>query len=157
MGHIHVARHVDAPIERVFDFAADTSHTPEWASWITDLSVDRLSGVGQHFDGTGRLLGRDMTIEGVVAEYERPRLVTMEGTTSLGSTWRWRTEFVASGPCSVHPEPCTELVVDYDYETSGALNAVFDKVIIERTFERQFHDGCATFADLVTARIPQRV
>ncbi len=71
-----------------------------------------------------------------------------EGTTSLGGTWKWRTTFTPVGAG-------TSTDLTYDYQAPGKLTAVFDRLLIERTVERQFRDATETFRDLAMATVPQ--
>ena len=123
----------------------------EWATWITEVKEgDKLTAVGQRFIATGRLLGRDMDVDGTLTDFEPLRVVTLEGTTSLGGTWKWRTAFTSVGAG-------TSTDLTYDYQAPGKLTAVFDRLLIERTVERQFRDAAETFRDLVMAMVPQPV
>jgi hypothetical protein len=109
---------------------------------------DSLATVGQRFAAKGHLLGRAMDIEGELTEFDPPRLTRLEGTTSLGSKWTWRTRFTASGTG-------TDIDVDYDYEISGLLAGVFDRLVIERTVERNFRTAADTFADIIQTEVLQ--
>jgi uncharacterized membrane protein len=151
MGHTHIQQHIDAPIDHVWEIACDATKTIDWATWFTSFEpTDRLAAVGQQFHGTGRILGRDMEFEGRITEFESRSLIAMEGTQSLGHTWTWRNEFRPSGGG-------TDLDLTYDYDTPGALLTLFDKVLVERAIDRNFHSSVETFHDLVVAKVPQPV
>jgi uncharacterized membrane protein len=149
MGHIRIPHYLDAPIEHVWEVACDATKTIDWATWFTSFEpTDRFAAVGQQFHGTGRILGRDMEFEGRIAEFEPLRLIAFEGTQSLGHKWSWRNEFRPSGEG-------TDLDLTYDYDTPGALLALFDRVLVERAIDRNFHASVETFHDLVLAKAPQ--
>jgi hypothetical protein len=89
-----------------------------------------------------------MEFEGRITEFEPLRLIAFEGTQSIGRKWTWRNEFRPSGKG-------TELDITYDYDSPGALLTLFDKVLVERAIDRNFHASAATFHDLVLAKVPQ--
>jgi uncharacterized protein YndB with AHSA1/START domain len=150
MGHIVIQGHVDAPIERAFAFACDSTRTHEWAGWITEVDAgDGFAAVGQHVHGKGHLLGRSMDMDSEIVEFERPRLLTLKGTTSLGSKWTWRTEMtpgVGGG---------TDFTWDYDYSTPGALQGIFDRLVVERAMERNLKNSRDTVVDVLNAEVLQ--
>jgi uncharacterized membrane protein len=149
MTHVRLTAHYDAPIERVFDLAADYKRYPEWnVAYEEMLEVDGPPDkVGTRMHGVIRLLGRKMEGWGEVSEVDRPRLLKITSTRTDGSlTTVYR--FTQS-------DPGTDAVLEIEYELPGGLfGKMADKLFIERAVERDLRHSLENFKAFVETTSP---
>jgi uncharacterized protein YndB with AHSA1/START domain len=152
MGKARMHSHVDAPIEVVFDYAVDFTHTPEWNVTVIDMTADApLAKVGDRFSGTMKFLGKTYTGEGQVTEFERPRLIAFTSTSPQGGHQDWTSRFTPVGTG-------TDIDVEVDYEVPmSLLGAIADKLFIERMVQRGLDQSRDNFVEIVEHRALQPV
>ncbi len=79
MGHIRQTFHVDAPIERVWEFGSDANRYPEWQVHI--IEVHNVNGpmdhVGAGYEALMRAGGRRIQVRFEVTKAEKPRYVEL--------------------------------------------------------------------------------
>lgn len=116
----HVAtirRTVDiaAPVERVWDLLEDVRKLPEYSESTQEIrdAPERLTAVGQNYVQVGRLLGVKLSSRWQVVEFERGRLLAVEG--SLGPGVRY-TLTLRLEPL---PDDGTRLSSEIDYTMPG--------------------------------------
>ncbi len=126
---IHHDIWIQAPVEEVFALYCDSTRWPElWlegSGEITNVSGP-IDQVGTTFEGTMRIAG--MTASGTmrIVEVEPQRLVRVQNDQgALGFTYRFETE--GDG---------TRLSLDGEYETTGPLGKLADKVVLHRYMDR---------------------
>jgi uncharacterized protein YndB with AHSA1/START domain len=147
MTHLAMSTHYDAPIERVFEFATDFAHYPEWN--VNYVAVDEVIGPvdqpGTRVHGELKLLGRQVAGWGEIKAVERPRLLQMESTTEDGST-----KFVYR---FTPDETGTLAEYEFDYELKpGIFGAIADKLFIERSVERDLRHSMENSKAFIEAR-----
>ncbi len=90
MAHGEASIHVDRPPDVVFAFVGDAANNPKWRKnvvrtvWLDDAPM----GVGRRGRQAARLLGREWTVDAVVAEWDPPRSAawrTVQGPVSVRS------------------------------------------------------------------------
>ena len=88
MAHGEASIHISRPPDEVFAFVGDAANNPRWRSNVvrTEWLDDGPMRVGRRGRQTARLLGREWTIDAVLAEWDPPR----------GAAWR-----SVQGPVSV--------------------------------------------------------
>ena len=152
MGKARMHAHVEAPIEAVFDYAVDFSHTAEWNVMVIDMAGGvPLAKVGDRFSGTMKFLGKTYTGTGEVTEFDRPRLIAFTSTTPQGGHQNWRSQFIAAGTG-------TDLDTEIDYEVPlGLVGVIGDKLFVERMVQRSLEQSRDNFVALVEQRVLQPV
>lgn len=107
---------VSTPLSRVWDYLSDFTNTESWDP--PTRSTTRISGdggVGTVYRNVSRILGRDVTIDYTVVQYEPERLLQLRGSTSsmkmldtvtfeggaAGTTVTYRAEFEPEGVLKV--------------------------------------------------------
>jgi carbon monoxide dehydrogenase subunit G len=76
-----VSTSINRPLQEVFDFFSDPANTPKWqngtksAKWISEGPL----GSGSVFQTVGKLMGREMTVEIEITQYDPPNVVGMKG------------------------------------------------------------------------------
>lgn len=100
---IHIAR----PPDVVFAFVADAANNPTWRKNVvrTEWLDDGPMRIGRRGRQTARLLGREWTVDAVVAEWDPPR----------SAAWR-----AVQGPVSVRSWVRVEAAADGSLVTGGA-------------------------------------
>lgn len=95
MRHVERSVFVPAPVEQVYDLAADPSRAAEWIPWVHDVAEvhGERHGLGDSFRFTDRLLGRTVVGQTVVTAARRPRLLTLETTYDDGTRSIWAMHF----------------------------------------------------------------
>ena len=152
MGMARMHAHVEAPIETVFDYAVDFTHTAEWNVNVIEMSSRApLAKVGDTFSGTMKFLGRTYTGEGHVTQSERPRLMAFTSTSSEGGHQDWTSTFTPVGTGTD-----IDTVVDYEVPYS-LLGTIADRLFIERTVQRDLDQSRDNFVAMVEQRVPQPV
>jgi hypothetical protein len=100
MAHGEASIHIACPTDEVFAFVADAANNPKWRKNVvrTEWLDDGPMRIGRRGRQTARLLGREWTVDAVVAEWDPPRGVawrTVQGPVSVRS---WvRVEAAATG------------------------------------------------------------
>ncbi len=87
-----IERHIDAPVEKVFDLAADFPNAADRIEAIKriEMLTDGPVGVGTRFRETRRMFKRDATEEMEVTAFDPPKAYSL-GCESCGA--RYHTEF----------------------------------------------------------------
>ena len=144
MGKAKMHAHVEAPIELVFDYAVDFKHTPEWnVNAIAMAAEAPLTKVGDTFSGTMKLLGQTYTGEGVVTEFDRPRLIAFTSTSPGGGRQDWTSHFTRVGTG-------TDIDTEIVYEVPmGLIGKIGDKLFLERIIQRGFDQSRDNFVVIV--------
>jgi uncharacterized membrane protein len=149
MAHLLLTAHFEAPIEHVFELAADYKRYPEWSVSHEEMRevVGPPDQVGTRFHGVMTFLGRKMEGWGEVTEVDQPRLLKTVGTGSGGSvTTIYRFMPAATGTDA-------ELSIDYELP-AGLFGKVADKVFIQRAVERDMRHSMENFKAFVEAKVP---
>jgi uncharacterized membrane protein len=151
MGHIRISAHYEAPIEQVFELGLDAKRLPEWNTSFHEIK--NTSGppgqVGTTCDTVMKVLGRPIEGQMKVTAVERPRLLTVVGSSAGGGKLTWTTRFTPAGSGTD-----TEITVDYDLP-AGFLGEMADKLFAERAIEREMKHSTENFKALVEAKVPQ--
>lgn len=91
MAHGEASIHIACPPDDVFTFVADAANNPTWRAnvvrtvWLDDGPMR----VGRRGRQTARLLGREWTIDAVVAEWDPPRGVAWRSVQGPVSVRSW--------------------------------------------------------------------
>jgi uncharacterized protein YndB with AHSA1/START domain len=152
MGQARMHSHVEAPIEAVFDYAVDFTHTPEWNVTVIDMTAAApFAKVGDRFSGTMKFLGHVYKGEGQVTKFERPGLIAFTSTSPDGGHQDWTATFTPVGTGTD-----IETVIDYEVPMS-ILGTFADKLFIERFVQRGLDQSRDNFIALVEQRALQPV
>ncbi len=153
MGHIRIVEHYDAPIEQVYELAADAMRIPEWNT--TTVEVTNVSGpmdhVGASFDARMKFLGRAFRLHFEVLTVEPPRLLK-----SLGKSIDGDREELLARLTPVATGTDAEIELTYEFHPS-ILTELADRLFIERAVERELRHSVENFKALVEARVPMPV
>ncbi|HYH49848.1 MAG TPA: SRPBCC family protein [Acidimicrobiia bacterium] len=89
MGTIERTIEVERPARDVWAVLEDVRQIPTYSPSTVAVSQapERLSGVGQRFCQTIRVLGRDFESDWIVTELQPGRLVALEGTIGVGARY----------------------------------------------------------------------
>jgi uncharacterized protein YndB with AHSA1/START domain len=152
MGHATIRGHVDAPIERVFDYAVDFNRTAEWNISIVEMEPGPpLAKVGDRFKGKMKLLGRVYDGEGEVTAFERPHLLAFVSTSPMGGHQNWTSRLTPSGTG-------TDIEAEIDYEVPlSILGSLADKLFVERQVQRMLDQSRDNFIALAEHEVLQPV
>ena len=100
MAHGEASIHIARPPDEVFAFVADAANNPKWRKnvvrtvWLDDGPMR----VGRRGRQTARLLGREWTVDAVVAEWDPPRAVAFRAVQGPVSIRSWvRVEAAGTG------------------------------------------------------------
>jgi uncharacterized membrane protein len=86
MGHVSIRIHIDAPVEHVWDTAADCSRIVDWNVTFVEVREcqGRIDHVGARYSAVSRILGRNFSGDWETTRVERPGLIETRGTTPGG-------------------------------------------------------------------------
>ena len=98
MARAELSIFVDRPPDEVFAFAAEPANNPKWRSYVVASSWldDGPMRPGRRGSQTSRILGRNMSVEAVIVEWDPPRYVCWE-TVQGGATVRSWVRVVPQG------------------------------------------------------------
>ncbi|HSG86149.1 MAG TPA: SRPBCC family protein [Candidatus Limnocylindrales bacterium] len=144
MGQVRMHAHVEAPVERVFDYAVDQNRWAEWNVSTVDVEAGGpLTAVGERFAGKNKFLGRVEPFTGEVIAFERPRSFAFKTSPQSGGHENWTARFEPSGTG-------TDIDCVIDYEVGmGVLGAAADKLFIERQVQRMLDQSRDNFISLM--------
>ncbi|MFP5326157.1 MAG: SRPBCC family protein [Acidimicrobiia bacterium] len=133
MGHIVRETTVSCPPAKVFEVLSHINRLPEFSEMTVDVKgPDRPLAVGDRFEQTVKVLGRELATEWEVVEVQAPSLLRVEGRSANNGS--------ASLTDRVTPTPeggsRVELEVDYDLPL-GFLGEIADKLVVERKNEEE--------------------
>lgn len=154
MGHIREAAHINAPIERVWEFLVDYRRWPEWQTNVVE--VEERGGVpgevGFTYLGVYKALGRRLETHSEITRSERPRLIEEKGTMPGGG------QMTMLSTLEPAPDGGTNLEFMLDYELgSGFLAGVADKLVFERSIERDTRHSTENLIALIESEAPVSV
>jgi hypothetical protein len=119
MPRAELSTFIDRPSDEVFGFVAEPSNNPRWRSYVESSGWldDGPMRPGRRGYQTSRILGRRMTVEAVIVEWDPPRHVTWEAVQGGATVRSW-----------VHVEPHgTGSIVSGGAE--GELNGVIGRLL----------------------------
>jgi polyketide cyclase/dehydrase/lipid transport protein len=107
VAHGEASMHIACPADEVFAFVADAANNSKWRKNVvrTEWLDDGPMRIGRRGRQTARLLGREWTVDAVVAEWDPPRVAA------------WRT---VQGPVSVRSWVRVEADADGSLVSGGA-------------------------------------
>lgn len=93
MARAELSTFIDRPPEDVFAFVADPANNPSWRSYVESSGWldDGPMRVGRRGYQTSRILGRRMTVEAEIVEWDPPRHVTWEAVQGGATVRSWVT------------------------------------------------------------------
>lgn len=98
MGQMTFTKHINAPIERVFELASDFASAPQRIAGIhkVEMLTDGPVGVGTKFKETRIMMKKEATETMEVLAFDRPRGYTL-GAYSCGTQYESTFDFVPEG------------------------------------------------------------
>jgi hypothetical protein len=98
MGQMTFSKHVNAPVERVFELASDFASAPQRVSGITkvEMLTNGPVGVGTKFKETRIMMKKEATETMEVLAFDRPRSYTL-GAFSCGTQYETTVNFDREG------------------------------------------------------------
>ena len=149
MNELRFTEQFEAPVAQVFDLATDYKRFPEWN--VSYVAVHEVTGppdqVGTKIHQTLRLLGRTMEGWAEIVECDRPRLIKLTGTSTLGGTLTTTYRFMPT-------QNGTDMEILLDYELPGVFGEVADKLFVRRTIERDIRHSLENFKAFVEVKTP---
>ena len=93
MPRAELSMFIDRPPDEVFDFVADPANNPKWRSYVVSSGWfdDGPMRVGRRGYQTSRILGRKMSVEAEIVEWDPPRHVTWETVRGSATVRSWVT------------------------------------------------------------------
>jgi hypothetical protein len=93
MARAELSAHIDRPADEVSAFVADPANNPKWRSYVESSGWldEGPMRVGRRGYQTSRILGRRMTVEAVIVEWDPPRHVTWEAVQGGATVRSWVT------------------------------------------------------------------
>jgi carbon monoxide dehydrogenase subunit G len=84
---------IDRPPDEVFEFVADPANNPKWRSYVVSSGWfdEGPMRVGRRGYQTSRILGRKMSVEAEIVEWDPPRHVTWETVQGSATVRSWVT------------------------------------------------------------------
>jgi uncharacterized membrane protein len=132
---------INAPVERVFEYATKPANLPEiWPSMIEVKDIHAGSGVGDHYNWVYKMAG--MTFEGKseCTEFAHNERMVVKNTGGIPSTFVW----------TYAPEHGkTKVTVDVEYEVPVPLRGKVAEAYIVKVNENQ--------ADTIMANLKARL
>jgi uncharacterized membrane protein len=119
MTRAELSTFIDRPPDEVFAFVADPANNPKWRSYVesSGWSDDGPMRVGRRGYQTSKIMGRRMSVEAEIVEWDPPHRVTWQ-TLQGGATVRsWVT---------VRPEGTGSMVTG---GAEGEINGIIGKLI----------------------------
>jgi uncharacterized protein YndB with AHSA1/START domain len=93
--------HVEAPVERVFDFFTDPSRQQADFGPFKGMTIEELKqtkeGIGSHYTWSVKMLGVSMSGFDVVTDYVRNERLTEKSSNSMVGTWEYTFEPEGTG------------------------------------------------------------
>jgi uncharacterized membrane protein len=152
MGQVKMQAHVEAPIDQVFDYAADVNRWAEWNVSVVEMTPGApLAAIGDRFAGKNKFMGRVEDIEGRVTSLDRPRLMAFVSGPPTGGHENWTAHFTVAGSGTD-----IDCVIDYEVPL-GLVGALADKLFVERQVQRMLDQSRDNFIALVEHEVLQPV
>jgi uncharacterized membrane protein len=151
MRHIRQIAIVAAPVEHVFELACQVDRQPEWNPYmeIADVSGP-IDKVGTTFSSTLKLMGHTVHSKAEVVAAEPRALIHIRGTADNGAVSDWVYRFQPYGTG-------TEVTLDIDYETPGALPVIMDHLVYHAALDRATRHMADNFTALAASKVPAGV
>ena len=133
MGYVSIARHVDAPIGRVFDLVVSPPRLAEWMTIVTRVhdAPEALDRPGATYHADLKVGGRRLTARWTVTKVVAPRLLrvmTDDDRDGRSTVWLTLTS-IGEG---------TEIQLEVDYELPAAFLGQFtDRIFVQRGIARE--------------------
>ena len=91
MARAELSAFIDRPPDEVFAFAADPANNPKWRSYVIESGWldEGPMRVGRRGFQTSRILGRRMTVDAVIVEWDPPRWVCWEAVQGGATVRSW--------------------------------------------------------------------
>jgi hypothetical protein len=140
-----ISKHVLVPLAPAEAFAIYADRVVDWQSAV-ELRPVRITGrlVGDEYEAAYRLLGRKIHGRFRVVDADPPRSITMEAAGSGIRVW-FMTSFRRA-------EEGTRVDVEGDYSLpEGLLTRIADRLVVERTIDRDIERAHRTFVALCEA------
>jgi carbon monoxide dehydrogenase subunit G len=150
MGHVSTRFRVAAPIEHVWEIAADCARLQEWNVSFVEVRdcPGRIDEVGARYTAVTRVVGRRLEGQWETTHVERPHRVETRGTASGGH---------AKVSTTMSPDgDGTELSVELDYELPGGVFSGMLEKLAHKAIERDLRHSNENFAALCEATPPSR-
>lgn len=146
MGHVSARSHIDAPLEHVWDMAADCSRIPEWNVSFIEVQQcqGRMDHVGARYSAVTRIMGRNFAGDWETTRVERPRLFEVKGSTP-GGGHATATTTMQEG------DGGTDVEVELEYQLPGGLFSGVLERLAGGALERDFHTSIENFKALSEA------
>lgn len=144
MGHIVRNVTVACPPEKVFGVLADINRLPEFSDMTVDVKgPDRPLAVGDRFEQTVKVAGKELATEWEVVEVTAPSLIRVEGTSGHNGRASLTDRILPSDEGGSY----VEIEVEYDLPL-GLLGEIADKVVVERMNEKEAEGILAKLKEL---------
>jgi uncharacterized membrane protein len=143
--------HLEAPPQQVFELGIDFKRWPEWNvnyHEAPEILGAGPIGIGTKIRSTMHVLGRKSEGTAEIVEFDPPKLMKTNGTSTDGGTMTLTYRLAPAGRgCDL------EVVAEYE-STAGILGQIADRLFIERTVERDIEHSLANFKALVETKVP---
>jgi uncharacterized protein YndB with AHSA1/START domain len=147
MNHIHRQVEIDAPVEHVFELVGNVEKHRKWNPNKELFSVcGPLNVVGTTYDSILDVAATSTPSSGMVVDVKPLQLILMRET-SGHDTSNWGYRFERSGTKTV-------FTVDIDYERSGLLAGVVDRLVWHGALENAAHRMVEELKSMAEATVP---
>jgi uncharacterized protein YndB with AHSA1/START domain len=147
MSHVHASQRIEAPIDHVWTLAIDPATIPQYNPYMVTRNISGpLDRVGTTMQTTMRVLHMTNEADGTIVDVEPKRLIRIRGTSPQGTS-EWTYRFEPQGEATL-------ATLDIEYDPTGIVGEVLDRVVFERALERVARHIAENFAALAVARLP---
>lgn len=131
MGHIVRDINVSCPPEKVFDVLSHINRLPEFSDMTVEVKgPDRPLQVGDRFEQTVKIAGKELATDWEVVEVQAPSLLRVQGTSAQNGSATLTDRITPSG------DGGSMVQIEVDYELPlGFLGEIADKLVVERKSE----------------------
>jgi len=142
--------HIQAPVERVFEFVIDYTKFPQWQPNLIEVKepIGTPGVVGFTYKGLFKALDRKMEGTFTIAKIERPRFIEEKGTVVGGGTMLTTIVFETA------PDAGTFLTFTVEYELGPSIPVGTEKKLFEHSLERGLRYATETLKELIEVKVP---
>jgi len=142
--------HIQAPVERVFEFVADYKKYPQWQPNLIEVKdpIGTPGTVGFAYKGFFKALDQKMEGTFKVAKIERPRFIEEQGTIVGGGTMLTTMVFDTA------PDAGTALTFTIQYELGPTIPVGPERTLIEHSLERGLRFATETLKEIIEVKVP---
>jgi uncharacterized protein YndB with AHSA1/START domain len=148
MVHIRVRQHIEAPIEHVWELAADCSRIPEWSVGFVEVRdcPDRIDQIGARYTTVGRVLGRHIIGSWETTRADRPHFFERQGVARTGDR-------ATIAVTLIEADGGTDSTYEFQYQLPGGMFSGVAEGLAAAAIERDLRHANENFKALCEAPV----